>query len=75
MNTVLAKMMPYKGKMPIKENVVIKVKTVSTTTKCSHVCHHAKRLTSIRAGKRIFLTKIKIEYTVLDNVVSLNIRQ
>lgn len=74
-NPILAKSLPYKGRIKEELTPIIKVKSTANVTMCSQGCHHAIRLKRIKAGNRIFLGKIKIQHKVIDQVASLDIQQ
>lgn len=74
-NSILNKNPPYKGRIKKVPTPIIKVKITTKMTMCSQICNHSDRLKRIKAGKRIFLGKIKIQYIVVDHVISLDIQQ
>lgn len=65
----------YEGKLPILKNNVIEVSEESIQRRCSKNCNHYRRDTAARAGKRMFLGKIRIQTKVIDGVASLEIVQ
>lgn len=74
-NKLTARTTSYKGKIPIPQNKVIEVSEDSTQHKCSRICNHNKRLSAIKAGKRVFLGKIRIQTKVNEGVVAVEIVQ
>jgi len=74
-NPILAKILLYKGRIPVEDVPIIKVKSDITQVKCFQSCHHATRLKRVKAGKRTFLGKIKIQYNVIDQIAYLDIKQ
>jgi hypothetical protein len=65
----------YEGKLPILKNNVIEVSEESIQRRCSKNCYHYRRDIAARAGKRMFLGKIRIQTKVFDSVVSMEIVQ
>ena len=65
----------YEGKLPILKNNVIEISEESIQRRCSKNCNHYRRDTAARAGKRMFLGKIRIQTKVIDSVVSVEIIQ
>ncbi len=74
-NKLIERAFSYTGKTPALQNNVIGVSEDSTQHICSRSCHHYRRVSSIRAGKRVFLGKIRIQTKVIDNVVYVDIVQ
>lgn len=65
----------YEGRIPIIQNNVIEVSEDYTQHTCSKSCNHYRRDTAIRAGKRVFLGKIRIQTKVADGIASVEIIQ
>lgn len=74
-NPILAKILPYKGRVQEEPTPTINVKNTTNVITCNQQCHHSTRLKRIKSGKRIFLGKIKIQYKVIDQVTYLDIQQ
>ena len=65
-----------RGKIPQSVSSTIRVKEEEhSTVKCNKTCKHAERAARVNSCKRIFLSKIKMQYVVRDNVAVLDIRQ
>lgn len=74
-NKLLSRTFSYKGKIPSVENTVIEVSDEAVQYTCSKRCKHAQRDANIRAGRRIYLGKIKIQYKLIEDVVHLDVIQ
>lgn len=65
----------YTGRIPKAENIVIEVTEESVQSACSRGCKHAQRADNIAAGKRIFLSKIRIQLKTVEDIIDLEIIQ
>jgi hypothetical protein len=74
-NPVLETEISYEGKIPEHDDSTIKVKAKSSDLRCSNQCASAIRKAKIKAGSRIFLGKIKLEYQIQEGIATLQIEQ
>ena len=74
-NRLLGRETNYSGKIPLLQNTVIEVSEDATQHTCSRSCNHYRRASTIKAGKRVFLGKIRILTKVVDNIAHVEIVQ
>lgn len=74
-NRITTRTTDHKGNIPILQNNVIAVSEESIRHICSKNCNHHRRNVAIKAGKRVFLGKIRIQTRVVDNIASVEVVQ